>query len=438
MKHYLWLLFMVGSIPSKAQLQFNAFDEVLNYADKHAIAIQGAQINEQISVTEKKERRAYLLPTLDASLGYNDNITLQPTLVPAQVFNPNASEGEFQELTFGTQYQYTRNFQAQWDILNFQKIFALQTANLQIEESSWYTELSRYHTYHQLASTYYSILLTQESIRIYEENVAVAAAIFDHSTDKFEKGYLSEAELNRAEIKKIQTQNSLRQAENNLEQFYLQLQNQLNTDQEISIQDTPEKFVLASTTIQAPHPEVIWQEAVVNKQQAALKQIQAMRLPTLSLIYQNNRTWATDEFFSFSDANELPQQTFGLRLSFSGLFSTGTRQKVTKTKWQLQLQELQLKNTRLVKQREDQLLQLQLEQASDQLAESQRILALQKKNDFHAENTYQGGIISLDKRLDQYDDFLAAQDSYLQSLAAYSLAQYKIYIRQIDFRSDEN
>ena len=76
------------------------------------------------------------------------------------------------------------------------------------------------------------------------------------------------------------------------------------------------------------------------------------------------------------------------------------------------------------------MLQLQLEQASDQLEDNREILALQQQNDLHAENQYQKGVTSLTRRLDHYNDLLAVQDQYLQSLAEWTLAQYKIYIRQ--------
>lgn len=433
MKNWTFLMLLYLYFPATAQIQFNSFQEVLKYADIHAIAIQTATIGEQIAETDKKEAFSYLLPDANASLGFNDNITLQPTLVPAQMFNPGAPEGEFEELIFGTKYSYSYGIQAQWDILNFQKIFALQTAKLSIRESKINTDVNRLNTYNQLASTFYSILLTQESILVYEENLQVSESIFEHTQEKFENGVVSEAELNRAEIKRLQNNRTLNQAKNNLEQFYVQLQSQLNTNQPITINDTAEKFVLDDLSINTTHPEVLLQETAVEKQQSIIKQTKAQRLPSLNLVYQNNKTWATDDFFNFSNANPLPQQSFGVGINMSGLLGFTNKQKVDKSKQQLQVQELQLENTRLVKEREDELLQLQMKQAFGQLAETKQILNLQQENDGHAENKYQGGITSLDQRLDQYDDLLAAQDSYLQSLAAYTLAQYKIYIRQIQF-----
>lgn len=433
MKKLAWLILIWCHFPAKAQMEIHSFEELLNYANINAFSIQQAAINEQIALSEKKEAGTSLLPSFGANLGYNDNITLQPTLVPAQVFNPAAPEGSFEELTFGTKFTYSRGFQAQWDILNFQKLFAYQTSKIGIEESRAQTEINRFNAYNQLASTYYSILLTQASIQVYKGNLEVGTAIYTHSLQKYQEGVLSEAELNQAEIKKIQNKNSLDLAQNNLKQFYLQLQSQLNTNQPIVINDSPESFQLASTSIQLPHPEVVRQEIALEKYESLLKQTKAMRLPSVSLVYQNNQNWATDNFMDFDNANRLPQQVFGLQVDLSGLVGLSTRPKIQQSKWKVQLQHLQLENTQLVTQQEDKLLHLQWEQASSQLKESKRILLLQEQNDVHANNRYEGGLISLDQRLDTYDDLLAIQDSYLQNLAAFTLAQYKLYIRQMDF-----
>lgn len=438
MKNGLLLTLVIWTCPLMAQIQFSSLEEVFRYADARAISIQSATIGEQIAMSEKKEVKSQLLPSTNTSLGYNDNITLQPTLVPAQMFNPSAEEGTFEELTFGTKFTYSSSLQAQWDILNFQKIFAVQTANIEIEKSKLNTELSRFNTYNQLASTYYSVLLAQESIQIYEENVQLSQSIFDHAKEKYQNGLISIADLNAAEIKLLQNQKSLKQLNNNLEQFYVQLQSQLNTNETLIITDTPESFVLVNTDFNTVHPEIRFKEAEVQQYSSILKQSKAARLPSLSLVYQKSTSWATDGFMDFSNANQLPQQSFGVQISMSGLFNSGKKQKINQSRAQLQIQELQLENIILVKKKEDNLLQLELERTTDQLAENKKILRLQKENDVHAENKYRGGIMSLDQRLDKYDDLLAVQDSYLQSLASFTLAQYKVYIRQIDFQPQSN
>jgi len=418
------------------QIQFQSFQELLKYADEHAIQIQNALIGEQIASANKKGAKSYLYPSVNASAGYNNNLTLQPTLVPEQFFNPNATEGSFRELTFGQQHVYSTGIQAQWNILNFQKQFASQTADIVAEQSEINTQKNKYNTYNLLASTYYSILLTQEAIVIYEENLKVSEAIYKSTNEKFQKGIASEEALNLAKIKQLQNRNTLQQALSNRSRFYTQLQSQLNTSQQFIISDSPQNYSLTSTNFETIHPEITWQEMEVDKQKSLLKEKKALLLPNLSLNYQYNTSWATDGFTDFSNANELPQQYICAKLNIPIFSGFSSRSKIKKSKLELQQQELQLENTKLVKQNEDDLLLLDVNQFEEELAENSKIMVLIQKNDVHAENKYNSGITSLNERLDSYEDLLNAQNAYLQSLASYTLAKYKLNIRQIDLKSN--
>jgi len=419
-----------------AQIQFQSFQDVLKYADEHAIQIQSAVIGEQIASANKKDAKSYLYPSVNASAGYNNNLTLQPTLVPAEFFDSNATSGTFRELTFGQQHVYSTGVQAHWDILNFQKIFASETAGIVAEQSEINTQKSKFNTYNLLASTYYSILLTQEAIVIYEENLKVSEAIYKSTNEKFQKGIVSEDALNSAKIKQLQNRNTLQQALSNRRRFYTQLQSQLNTNKQIIISDSPQNYSLTSTNFETIHPEITWQEMEVDKQKSLLKEKKALLLPNLSLNYQYNTSWATDGFTDFSNANELPQQYIGAKLNIPIFSGFSSRSKIKKSILELQQQELQLENTKLVKQNEDDLLLLDVNQFEEELAENSKIMVLIQKNDVHAENKYTSGITSLNERLDSYEDLLNAQNAYLQSLASYTLAKYKLNIRQIDLKSN--
>lgn len=419
-----------------AQIQFQSFQEVLEYADKHAINIQSTIISEQIAKTRKKESKSYLYPSLNASAGYNNNLTIQPTLIPAELFNPNAPAGTFEEFIFGKQHVYSAGIQAQWNILNFQQLFASQTANIIAEQSEINTQRSKFSTYNTLASTYYSILLTQEAIVIYKENLKVSEAIYTSTKEKFQKGIISEEALNSSKIKQLQNHKNLQQAKRNLSRFYKQLQSQLNTNQPITISDKPQNFRLLNTNIETKHSEITWQEMEVDKQKSLLKEKKALLLPNINLTYQYNNSWSTDSFTDFSNANELPQQYIGAKLSIPIFNGFSSRSKIKQSKLELLQQELQLENTKLVKQKEDELLLLDVNQYEEELTENTKILRLRQQNDAHAENKYNSGITSLNERLNSYEDLLNAQNAYLQSLASYTLVRYKLFIRQIDLKSN--
>ncbi|MEO0628043.1 MAG: TolC family protein, partial [Bacteroidota bacterium] len=407
MRNQLMILCSVAlGLSAHAQLSFSSFQEVISYADEHALVVQQALISEQIAQSEYKEARVGRLPYANASFGYNDNISLQPTLVPEQFFNPNAEGDNFQELVFGTKFQYSRTMQVQWDIINFQEKFATQTAEIAAQESQLNTDLARFNTYNALASTYYSLLLNQEAEAIYTKNLEVAEQVFAQATEKYQDGLISEAELNRAEINRHQNQSRLDQTTNQIVQLEIQLQSQLNTNEAVEVNDSVGSFVLPNSSIQNTHPEVAFQALQLGRYESMLRQAKAQRLPTVSLMYQNSSTWATNEFMNFSDGNNLPQQFFGVQINMGGLFNTGTKQRINQARKQVELQQLNYESTRLTTQREDELLMLQLRQADDQLENNQTILSLQERNDAHAENQYQAGLLSLDQRLDKYSELL--------------------------------
>ncbi|WP_299556001.1 TolC family protein [Seonamhaeicola sp.] len=416
----------------KAQVTFNSLEAVLRYADEHATSIQTSEKQEDLLGLKVKESKTNLRPTISSYASYNDNISLQPVLIPSQIFDPTAPEGSFNEVEFGTKFNYSIGTSAQWDILNFQKLFAVKTANAEWEQGKRNTALQKMNTYNTLANTYYSILLTQEAIAIYEENLSVATTIHTSAEGKYDKGVIGEAELNLSEIKKLQAENTLSITKSNLDQLYVQLQSQLNCTDSIRIEDTMDVFILEDESITTVHPEILVKKAEIEKQEQFLKQTKALRYPSLSLTYQNTKTWASDDFFNFSNSNELPNQFFGATLTIP-FRNSSNKQKIKQSKLELEIKQHELENTKLVKQKEDELLVLKRNQTTEQHSQNEKILELQKKNDTHAINKYEKDIISLNDRLEQYDDLLIAQDNYLQSLGAVTINKYQLFIRTLNY-----
>ncbi|PZU16437.1 MAG: hypothetical protein DI622_11550 [Chryseobacterium sp.] len=436
MKKSFFLLFvMLCCFSVKSQIVFGSFQEVLDYADKHSASIRISEAQQEINSIGEKHAKSFLYPSINASAGFNDNITLQPTLVPAKLFNPNAPEGSFEEMTFGKQYVYTTSLQAQWNVLDFQKIFAIKTSKLLSEAGKIDTEVNRFNTYNQLASLYYSISLAQKSIEIDKENLKVTEVMLDNALEKYKKGIISESDLNRVSIQNIQNKRKIEVTENNMVQLYRQMQSVLSLREEIQISDTGSVEDSVSVfDFQAIHPEVLFQEKQIDISKSLVKQNEALRYPSMGFVYQYNYNWVTDRLTDFSNANTLPQQFLGIRLNVPVFSGFSINQKIKESKAELKIQQLQLENIRIGKDKEDEILNLQYDQTKTNLERNTQILSLQEKNDIHTQDKYESGIISLDERLDRYSDLLSAQYNYLQSLADFSLAKYKIYIRKIDFQ----
>lgn len=425
---------MLFCLSVKSQVVFGSFQEVLDYADKHSISIRISEEQQTVNAIREKQSRSFLYPSVNASAGFNDNITLQPTLVPSRLFNPQAPEGSFEEMTFGKPYLYTASLQAQWNVLDFQKIFAIKTSEFQSQAGKLNTEVNRFNTYNQLASVYYSILLAHRSLEIDEKNINTTKEMLKNASEKYQKGIISESDLNRVSIQHLQNEKKFKTTESNLAQLYRQLQSILDLREEIQISDlrSDENHII-DADFQAVHPEVLFQEKQVDISKSLIKQSEAMRYPSLGFVYQYNYNWATDHFMDFSNVNKLPQQFFGVKINVPVFNGFSISQKIKESQAELKIQQMQLENTKIVKDKEDEILRIQYDQSVTDLEKSSRILELQEKNDIHTQNKYESGIISLDERLDRYSDLLSAQYNYLQSLSDFSLAKYKIFLRTIDF-----
>ena len=427
------VILMLCGAQAQGQVVFKSLKEVLLYADDHVYNIKASVAQQGVDRSKQVQARSFLYPNVAASSGYTDNLTLQPTLVPAKLFNPNAADDTYEEMTFGKEHLYNAGVQAQWDILNFQKIFAMRTSDMQAEAGRLNIAKVKYNTYNQLASTYYSILLMQKTLGIYTDNVEVTAALLKSAKDKYTKGVISEGDLNRTSIQHLQNLKNKEAAENNLQQLYKQFQSQLNTDQEICVTGDLGPYLVENTEFNTVNPEIRWQESQVRVSESVLRQTKALYYPALSFQYQYNYNWATNDFMHLSTANKMPSQYLGVKLSIPVFTGFSTKGKVKQSRSELQIQQMQLDNLRLTKSLEDETLRLQYQQSDNNLNRTKEILTLQGQNDTYTENKYEAGIISLDERLDRYNDLLAAQYNYLQSLGDFSLAQYKVYIRQINY-----
>lgn len=429
MKKIIALLFFLSVSAAKAQVTFGSLQEVFDYADKNAVSIRKARIDEQISHSQSQAARTSLLPSVNASAAFNDNITLQPTLVPAALFNPAAPEGTFNEYTFGRRYIYNTGVQASWNVLDFQKWFEIQTAGAREKASQAATVKIKYDTYNQLAQLYYSILLTEKYILIGRENVQATGSICETTQDKFRQGIFAEENFNRANMQLIQAASDLRNREYSLSQLYNQLQAELNIPGSVRLTEQLVTRPAPDLISLKQHPDVLLQETQLALAEAQLRQVKTAGYPSLTIGYQYNYNWATDRMFDFTSTNTLPQQFLAVKLSIPVFNGFAVREKTRQSKLTLNQEQILLENRNLSAAKEDEILHLQYRQAEEQLQAQQEILSLQQSNDRHTANRYQSGIIGADERLDKFGDLLSAQSRYMQSLSDYYISYYKIHIR---------
>lgn len=417
-----------------AQLNFSSVQDVWAYADAHSIQIEAANAAKTIAAKNVQQAYGSLLPAINANGAFTDNIEIQSTLIPANLFNHAAPAGTYTEATFGRRYIYNGNISAQLDIINTQDWFAVKTARLSNEIASLNIAKAKAALYTQLANSFYTCQLLMQAETLSAENLQTASILYAIAQNKFTEGTISEVTVNTALINKEKAARSLAIATENKE---LQLNNiklLLNTNEAITIavnKDTENNIVADSIFAQDPEVSISYTQMQVAKTQ--WQSSKAAFTPTLSALYQYNTQVAADEFLKFNNSNTIPQQYWSLRLSVP-IFNGGMRKyQAQKAKIDYNQKQKEYENTKLQSDINDDNLLLAYNSSLNSYYQSKNILNLYQENDKHAERKLNEGLISLDDRLKVYADMIANQNEYLQSMSDYLIQQYRVQIRQTNF-----
>jgi len=426
-------VFALASVKASAQLHFQSLEEVWAYADAHNIQLQAAIVGKANAGIQVKQSYGAVLPSVTANGAYTDNMTIQPTLVPANLFNPNAPANTYTEATFGRRYIYNGTIAAQLDILNVQDWFNIKTAKLNSEIASLNIAQTQVALYEQLAGSYYTYILSGEVERLSRANLQASVTTFSLAKNKYEEGLISEVTVNSAQINKEKAEKALEVAQQNKLMQLNTLRGLLNTPDSISLPGEMEYPDIALHTGFAPDPAVALSGLQVQASKTQWQASKGTFMPTLSAVYQYNTQIAGDNFLSYDNTNNLPQQYWGLRLSVP-LFSGGARKyEVQKSKLLYNQKQKEFENAKLQSAINNENLLIAYNNSLKSYQKSKEILALYQSNDGHAEKKLTEGIISLDERLKVYSDMIANQNEYLQSMGDYLVQQYRLSIRQTNF-----
>lgn len=429
------LIICVCIVPTAvAQLRLASLQEVWTYADTHNIQLQAANTEKETASINVKQAKGSVLPTVSANGAFTDNIKIQPTLIPADLFNPTAPAGAYTEATFGRRYIYNGNLNVQFDLINSKDWFTIKAAKLSNEMASLHIATQKQSLYEQLANVYYTYLLLNEAENLFTENVKTADKSYQAAANKFKEGLINEVTLNTALINKEKAEKALEATVENKSLQLNTLQSILNTTDSIVITEALQDVnpIMANNSFSID-PNVRLADMQLQAAKNEWKASKAAFAPALSAMYQYNTQVAADEFLKFSNSNTMPQQYWGLRLSIPIFSGNSRKYEVQKAKIEYNLKQKEVESARLRADITSQSVLIAYNSSVNTYTKSKRILSLHQSNDAHAERRLNEGIISLDERLKSYSDLISNQNEYLQSLSDYLIQQYRLQIRQTNF-----
>jgi outer membrane protein TolC len=425
------ILMVLTYAAAHAQHPFRSVESLWEYADTHNVSLILAETNIKTASVNTVQAHRNRLPAVSLNGGFTDNVLIQPTLIPSSLFNPGAPEGTFTEATFGRQYIYNASLNMQWNLINTGDWFSVKAARYNEEIARLSLKESKKEIYEQIANAYYSHFLADQILALGIENKASTDSILSIANQKWEEGQVSEIAVNSAKINAVRSEKSLqaamlnsRLALNTIRQLLgLGYADSLDLSHEIPADP------LAASGDFAADPEHDIAFAQLNLARSNYQAAKASYWPVLSVVYQGNTQVAGDQLFNFKNANTLPQRYYGLRLNIP-LAAGGSRNaQVARSRLDLASKTTLYESVTKQNALEDQNLMLDYQTSRDQYHKSKEILELYRSNDFHAGQKLREGVISLDERLRSYNDYVANQNEFFQSMSDFLIQQYRMQIR---------
>lgn len=392
--------------------------ELLKLARTQNPDLKSYKLNVTKSSYDVKATKAALLPSIIGNFTGQKNLELATTPLPGEIFG---QPGTTINAQFGQEYAYNAGISLTKSLLDWQSALKVKMAKLTYEAAEVQQDAYLQILDQQVNLNYYSILISKRAISLAEKDMEIADSVALFSEQKFSEGLLDALAVNQARI----NSNVAKQNLNSSKQLYNKSIDELKLL--LGMGDEDSLKVVANIQYELPpkygtselEPDQSIRLARLGEQQAQNQvNIQkSMFIPKLSLNgYFSKQHFREDFGFDLADNSWTNYSYLGLNLSipiFTG-FSNHNKLKASKVDLEWAENELnkanlksQVQDARLIEDYHSSLRNTNLALEAFQLYEQNERLTLQK---------YSEGLISLDRYLYAFEDYLKAENAFLNSL----------------------
>ncbi len=445
--HIILLLFLLpGSQILTAEKPLNIdLDNAKILALKYNRDIRNARLDIKIAKNKVWETTATGLPQIDGNISYQDMAQIPTTLIPAKFMDPNAPDGTYFPMKFGTQHNMSFEVVASQLIFNGTYIVALQSTKIFMRLSKENLIKSELEVKSLVEGTYYLILISENLESILEKNLKSLKKLKYETSELFKEGFLEETDVDQVDFFITGTENRLNSIKRQIKLSYnlLKLQIGLELKREIKLTDSLNSFLEESgnellTTKEFDlngHIDFKMAETQIKSASLLLKKEKSLFLPTISAFVSHKQSAMRNDFnfLKENDDKWFPSTIIGLNMNIP-IFSSGMRiARVKQYKYDL-------KKAINVKENVKDGLKLNLLKIKsaymDAIGEKEstyKNLKIAEKIYKKTIEKFKEGVASSIEMIQIYNQFLESQFSYTSALIKFfnALTEYKKFLNII-------
>jgi len=391
--------------------------EAITYGISNSPEMKNADLDLEIAEKKVWETTAMGLPQISASADFKNFIDIPTTVVPANMFNPMAPEGEMSGLKFGTEYNLTGSLQVSQLIFSGNYLVGLQASRTYTSISQQFKEKKEISVKESITSAYYTVMVLKANSAVLDSTILTVEELYAHAKILVEEKVTEPNSADQLELTTLQVKNAISQIKQQIVVAKNLLKFNMGYDMASEIELTESLDAFTEGTISEVNASINTEENIDHKILATqlklneldLKNKKANYLPTLAGFFSHQRAAQRNEF-NFFDGNEswYPTTLWGLQLDIP-IFSSG--QKASQVS-QAKLEVMKSQNTI---QQLDEGLKLQIAQASAEYQTALESFELKNKSAEVAQKILNNTIIKYKEGVVSSMDLTQAQNQFLQT-----------------------
>lgn len=405
-------------------------DKAVTYAMDHSPVLNTNKLKLQEASIQVDESKLQYVPDIYLSGDLRRNLIIPATPVPANVFDPSASEGELMYLKFNTKWNSSAGLNMKYDLFNPEKVNSVAKQQHQLRIQEYDTEMSEAELKEKVALAYADCIIAEEQVKLLKDDVVYFEELLDNANQLFKKEQISLSEKNDANRAYNESVSKFLEAEKiagdrKAELLYL-IGKDVTSENIESLfleEDIPsllEKVEQKKTSKNILNDlEVLRQQEVTNLASLKVKSAQLKYAPTLSLNGYLGSNYYNNDFSLFNNNHWRGNSYIGLSVMLPISRSLNTTKEVSRLRLQQQMETENLRDIRNKQEKErlNNLSLLQVRQKNYQLSRDSWEMSLQ--NSKAVQLQYEKGYIRQSDLLNEQQKAGQYRHNFLQ--AAYDL-----------------
>lgn len=211
-KNIIFVFFVVQVYAQESKTLSFSLDQALVFAleNNRNMIMAGKDI--QAAKEKKWETTTMGLPQINAGIDYMNNIQIQRSLIPAEIFG--GPPGTFSEVAFGTTHSVNARASLQQLIFDGSYLVGLESAKVYLDIFDKAKRKTEVEIKSSIIMSYCNVLLIDENIKILEKNIISLEKTLFETQQYFKNGLIEEENVEQLTITLSTLKNTLNNSKN--------------------------------------------------------------------------------------------------------------------------------------------------------------------------------------------------------------------------------